>query len=636
VETHPNYQASKNNERFKMAWWDKPAGPYLLVVAIALSLFTLPGGRLYGRDWRNIQSGYEIPSENYVDQPYVVVTRDGNWLCTLTTGAGREGEIGQHIVASISRDKGKTWSKLIDIEPANGPEASWAMPLVTTSGRVYVFYDYNGDRIRTLPDGRRARADMLGWYCYKYSDDSGKTWSERHRLPVRVTACDRTNDWQGQVQILWGIGKPVVSGDSVFFAFTKLGKYMLDNGEGWFFRSDNILTEPDVSKIVWQMLPDGDYGLRAPRFGSVQEEHNLVVLDNGDLYCMYRTTTGHPAHSYSRDGGHTWSTPEIATYAPGRNHVKDHFPQKFKHPRACPRIWRTSNGRFLFWFHNHAGKDFKGRNPAWISGGVEKNGFIYWSQPEILLYDPDPEVRISYPDLIEQDCRFWVTETQKETARVHEIDCTLLEGLWQQRQIRTVASDGLVLSVDAANLQPGTEVVMPRLARLSKGGGFSIELWLTVADLKAGQVVLDCRDQTGTGIVVTTADAGRLQLEISDGKEKVNCRCDQGLLTVNTLHHIVFIVDGGPKIISVLFDGLLCDGGTHGQYGWARFDRQISDVNRAAKLKVAPSFAGELKSLRVYNRYLRTSEAVGNFQAGPSPTSSKHEALNPKPMMVIG
>jgi hypothetical protein len=48
-------------------------------------------------DWRNIRTGYEIPSEGYCDQPYVVVTEEGNWLCTMTTGAGLEGEGGSTV-----------------------------------------------------------------------------------------------------------------------------------------------------------------------------------------------------------------------------------------------------------------------------------------------------------------------------------------------------------------------------------------------------------------------------------------------------------------------------------------------------------------------------------------------------------
>lgn len=375
-------------------------------------------------DPRHVRHGLVIPDEGYCDQPYVVVTKAGHWLCVLTTGKGVEGQVGQHVVSTISRDQGRNWSKPIDIEPADGPEASWAVPLVTPSGRVYVFYDYNGDRVETL-NGKRIRADMLGWYCYRFSDDHGASWSaQRYRLPVRQTDCDRTNDWHGQVQIFWGISKPIVDDGSAMFGFTKLGRYMLDEGEGWFFRSDNILSEQDPAQLRWHMLPEGERGVRAPQFGSVQEEHNLVRLADGGLYCIYRTTTGFPCHTYSRDSGRSWTEPEHATYAPGA--------RKIKHPRACPKLWRTAQGKYLLWFHNNGGHDFSGRNPAWICGGVERQGKLHWSQPEILLYDDNPKLRMSYPDLIEQDGRYWVTETQKSVARVHEVDAGLLAGLWRQ------------------------------------------------------------------------------------------------------------------------------------------------------------------------------------------------------------
>ena len=43
-------------------------------------------------DWRNAENGFVIPTENYTDQPYVVKTDDGAWLCCVTTGSGREGD----------------------------------------------------------------------------------------------------------------------------------------------------------------------------------------------------------------------------------------------------------------------------------------------------------------------------------------------------------------------------------------------------------------------------------------------------------------------------------------------------------------------------------------------------------------
>ena len=36
----------------------------------------------------------------------------------------------------------------------------------------------------------------------------------------------------------------------------------------------------------WQLLPDGDYGVRAPEFGSVQEEFDVVHLEKDDWFCV--------------------------------------------------------------------------------------------------------------------------------------------------------------------------------------------------------------------------------------------------------------------------------------------------------------------------------------------------------------
>lgn len=563
-------------------------------------------------DPRDIRSGHEIPSEKYCDQPYVVVTKDGNWLCVLTTSSGIEGSRGQHIVATNSMDQGKTWSAPVDIEPATGPLASWAMPLITPSGRVYVFYNYNGENVTIR------RADCEGWYCYKYSDDNGKTWSKRYRLPMRLTDVDRNNDYQGKVQLFWGIGEPITYKNRAYFAFTKIG-HEADYGksEGWFYRSDNILRESDASRIEWQMLPDGQKGLRAAEHGSVQTEHNLVPMSNGDLYCVYRTTMGYPCHAYSRDGGHRWSKPEAITYRPGGG-------RKLKTPRACPRVWRTQNGNYLFWFHNHGTKNcWVGRNPAWIVGGVEREGRIYWSEPEILLYHPDPPRTspggglgywggISYPDLIEQDGCYWVTATEKTTATVHEVDPALLDGMWNQGKSRTVAKKGLILSLEDVQTR---EVNMPRLPDLAKNGSFSIDLSIKLDDSSAGWVILDSRDKAGKGVVVKTADRDTVRIEISDGRNTAGWNSDAELMSANSWHHLVIIVDGGPNIITFVVDGVFCDGGTSRDFGWSRFSKDLGDVNGSARLKTAPGSKVRLKSLRLYDRYLRTSEAVANFRA---------------------
>ena len=54
-----------------------------------------------GTEQGKITNGLAIPDEGYCDQPYVVITKEGHWLCTLTTGRGHEGQKGQHIVNPI-------------------------------------------------------------------------------------------------------------------------------------------------------------------------------------------------------------------------------------------------------------------------------------------------------------------------------------------------------------------------------------------------------------------------------------------------------------------------------------------------------------------------------------------------------
>jgi hypothetical protein len=88
-----------------------------------------------GQDAREITTGRVIPDEFYADQPYVVKTDDGAWLCVMTTGGGHEGEGGQHVISLRTTDRGKTWEKAVDVEPASGPEASYAVMLKVPSGR---------------------------------------------------------------------------------------------------------------------------------------------------------------------------------------------------------------------------------------------------------------------------------------------------------------------------------------------------------------------------------------------------------------------------------------------------------------------------------------------------------------------
>ncbi|MFN7937520.1 MAG: exo-alpha-sialidase [Bryobacteraceae bacterium] len=589
-------------------------------------------------DPRNIVAGSVIPDEGYSDQPYVVKTNDGAWLCVVTTGPGQEGAGGQHIVTRRSTDRGKTWSEAVDVEPSNGPEASYAVMLKIPSGRVYVFYNHNTDNIRQVigdkpayRDGWVKRVDSLGHFVFKYSDDHGRSWSaQRYDIPQKDFEIDKRNPYQGKIKFFWTVGKAFLHKNAGYVPLHKVGGFgegFFTSSEGVLLRSDNILTERDPSKLHWATLPEGDKGIRAPAGGGpIAEEHSFSELSDGSLFVVFRTIDGHSAYSYSRDGGRTWEPSEYMRYADGR---------LMKHPRAANFAWRCENGKFVYWFHNHGGRfilehprrrtiAYEERNPVWLVGGVEtdspKGKIIRWSQPEIALYDDDPIIRMSYPDLVEEGGKYYLTETQKEIARVHELDNTLLEGMWNQFDNRTAVTSGLVLDLPKSGSMPSTAPMpeLPAFVERSRGGhgtrdmraGVSIDLAVRFESLAAGQVLLDNRTADGKGFLLQTGGNGSVELVLNDGRTENRWSSDENALSTGTRHHVTVIVDGGPKVITFLVDGKLHDGGTQRQFGWGRFSRDLRGLSGAPQLRI-----GKVEQLRIYNRPLRTSEAVANYRA---------------------
>jgi len=592
-------------------------------------------------NWRNIASGWTIPDEDYADQPYIVKADDGAWVCVITTADGHEGATSQHVVATRSTDFGRTWSPLISIEPSGPPESSYATLLKTPSGRLYAFYNYNKDNLRAVKrtDGvMEKRVDTLGYFVFKFSDDHGKTWSkDRYEIPVRETAVDRANIFGGKVRFFWHVGRPLLHQGAAYVTLHKVGNFgptFMTKSEGNFLRSDNLLTERDPTKIRWETLPDGDVGLRSP-LGEIAEEHSIVALSDGSLFTVYRTETDHPAQAYSRDHGHTWTKPEFMTYGPGL--------RKVKHTRAANFVWNAGNGRYLYWFHNHGGFTFANqRNPAWLAAGHEVDTpagkAIAWSEPEILLYDDDWTVRMSYPDFVADAGRYFITETQKTIARVHEVPAAFLEMLWNQHTANTVTQQGLVVDGGPAVERNARPLKLPRLPDLGstkerEGGGFTIEFSVKLNSSEGGQTLIDARDENGNGFAVVTTDRGTVQLSLrgalgpsstssfsSDvrdfGLGEISWDCDPGLLKVGAWQHFGIVVDGGPKTISFVVDGKLNDGGDRRQFGWARFPPELRTIAATDRVTLAPRLRGELRQVRIYDRALRTSEMIGNWRAG--------------------
>jgi hypothetical protein len=568
-------------------------------------------------DPRLASNGSEIPSRTYADQPYVIVCDDGSWLCAMTTSSGTEGAHMNNIISTKSYDQGKTWTDPVNVEPPGVPQSSWAVPLKVPGGRIYVFYNYNKYHFTGL------EGVMSGPFMFKYSDDNGKTWSEkRYEAPIRITKIDRDNYTSGKYQFFWSIDKPVVTENAAYITFSKVLRTSPDQkefyarSEGFILKSENILRVKDPEKIKWETLPDGETGILNPDFGKVQAEHNMVILNNGNFYVAYRTWDGSPAYAISSDGGKTFSTPKYMRYANG---------ERMGNPRACPKIYKTEDGKYLFWFHNNfRQKTYDGRNPAWLSGGIERNGDIVWSQPEIAIYTTDPAIRgMSYPDYVEQGGRLWIIETQKNEARVHQIDPNLVQGMWDQGKDTIAIRNGLIMDSDARMLEQN-QINFPQLPNLIKGGGFSIGLWLTINDVTPGQRIFSTIGAQHKGIEISLADNNAIEIHINDGEVREDdisknstFVSDQNSITAGKLHHVVFIIDGAAKIATILVDGVLSDGSVQTRnYGWGRVYPYLSDLNDTDICKFDDGFKGNVHHMRVYDRALRTSEAIANFNAG--------------------
>lgn len=551
-------------------------------------------------DSRNSIYGNVIYKSGYIDQPYLTVLPNGKLFCSLTSGIGNEGDDGESIKYTFSSD-GKSWDDLKALEPNTQITSSYSVPYLTKYGRLYVFYNYNGDAVNFL-NGLKIRNDMLGWLCYRYSDDFGKTWSNRYRINIRKTKVDFSNNWQGEVQMFWTIHKPIVTRDNNFIlCISKIGKYEIENTEGWIIKSSNIESEKNPSNINWELLPNGENPIYAPEMGSRQEEHNLVELNNQDLYVVFRTSKGYIGYSKSRDGGYTWQNPAILKFNNG-NIIKNSI--------ALPRIFKLENGKYVLWFHNTSANV---RNPVWISGGTELDGNISWNQPEILLYSDEFTDRFSYPDLIKFKNDYWLTETQKKTARIHKLDNSLLNALWSQGIKSDFKSSDI--SFEASNVNNESysfsNFQIPNLLN----GGFGIDLEIQIDTLTVGQTIFtnQYKDSSGLmrGVAIRVGDSKNIYLELRDGNQVYYMNVNLSSIKSNTIS-LFFNVDGNTRVMNSFLNGNMVQDGNR-YSGWTRFDSSFNDVKGKTEGNFLNFFTGKVKRLRLINKPSTTTEIVNSY-----------------------
>lgn len=291
----------------------------------------------------------------------------------------------QHIVFVRSEDEGATWSRpRIIAGPAKagqGEIASWAFPLVSKSGRIYVLYSQHVGKFDTFPH-TTGRLDGI------FSDDNGRTWSGPQNIALPRTGHDNPDATFPGNWICWQ--KPL--------RLTKCGRYYVgitrwtskavkkNPTKSWishdsvveFMRFDNIDENPAVSDIQIRWFAFDKEAITVPFPGhpevSACQEPSIVKLPDGRLFCVMRTSAGSPYWTVSADDGQTW--------APARPLLRKDGGEPLRHPLSpCP-IYdvggnEAGSGRYALFIHNHDGhyKNYKPtdtsfhRRPVYIVPG---------------------------------------------------------------------------------------------------------------------------------------------------------------------------------------------------------------------------------------------------------------------------
>ena len=316
-------------------------------------------------DTRNVLGGSLIGNfdTGYADQPMVLVRPDGSWLCAATHSPHTEGSGAEAVYTTVSNDRGKTWGQTKPLESFNGEQYAYATLFQSSlpSGRVYVIFVQNYQNVSYDPKyGNISRADMLGGYFLKYSDDNGATWSEQKwRVPVRASSIDAHNDFNGTVKMAWIVDKGFQVGSAAYFAMTKVGTYLVSPPTStWVLYSPNIATAASPADIQWRTLPDEDHGIRCyndSRAAAVSSEGHVVPLDLNyfdrkapnissaqHLYTVFRTFQGFMGAQISHDAGQSFQ--DVPTpLAPGAPRSAT----RSTHPWAAHRVYAGSAAQGL-------------------------------------------------------------------------------------------------------------------------------------------------------------------------------------------------------------------------------------------------------------------------------------------------
>lgn len=291
---------------------------------------------------------------------YVVEHEKYGGLLAFWTQSTFEGTGNNHLVMAESRDGGTTWSKpkfivgshaMTREDAKKETQASWGFPIVTASGRIYLFY-YR-EVLGVIDNSRQ----LTGIFAAMYSDDCGETWSESADIGQRLTPYD--GDEYIQDDIVYEL--PMRGPNGKYLAgFTKyVSRKIPEENRGgcrvYFYQFDNIDDDPEIKDLKITTLPDDDKGIHvylpSGEIGRI-EEPAWIILPDGRIFCSMRTNLGTVYYSVSSDGGHTWAPPRTLYFDDMTPFVHSLSP--------CP-IYDLGDGRYMQLYHGVCNP----QNPYW-------------------------------------------------------------------------------------------------------------------------------------------------------------------------------------------------------------------------------------------------------------------------------
>lgn len=295
---------------------------------------------------------------------------DGS-LMAVWTQSTAEGKPDQHIVFSRSEDEGKTWSEPRLIagarKPGEGHIASWQLPMVSKSGRIYVLYSQHVGKFDTFYH-TTGRMDGI------WSDDNGKTWSEPQTVAMARSNRDNPDESYPANWIAWQRPLRLTRDGKYLAGFTRWTSTAVKTNptKSWishdsrveFMRFENLDDNPQVRdlKIAWIMQNDAALAVAYAGFPetSVCQEPAIVKLPDGRLFCVMRTASGSPYWSVGDENGENWTTPSRLLRKDGG--------EPLLHPLSPSPIYdvggnTSGSGRYALFIHNHDGH-YKGYGPT--------------------------------------------------------------------------------------------------------------------------------------------------------------------------------------------------------------------------------------------------------------------------------